>query len=268
MGAPKLKYTPKNVLISMLVCVIRFMRTDILEKEKEIRNWVIERQSKAFICKQLKCKPLTLENWLTKMGISYRGNQGGKGIKKNNKRLTALDYSKTRNPQTYRLKLKLIEDRIKEKKCEACGEKKWMGEEIPLELHHKDGCNFNNSFDNLQILCPNCHAQTDNHAGKGVNGGVRKKRKTLRDYSNKYCNCCGEKVYQRNKTGRCQKCRKKSNEVRKKNKKVGRTHLRKFYISKEELHSLIKTKSFCEIGRMFNVSDNAIRKRARTMGLI
>ena len=45
--------------------------------------------------------------------------------------------------------------------CESCGLSKWLDEPIPLELHHIDGDNRNNSKENLQVLCPNCHAQTD-----------------------------------------------------------------------------------------------------------
>lgn len=63
---------------------------------------------------------------------------------------------------TNRLKRDLIEFGYKEHKCEKCGKTEFMGEEIPVELHHMDGDRNNNSLDNLQILCPNCHALTDN----------------------------------------------------------------------------------------------------------
>ena len=43
----------------------------------------------------------------------------------------------------------------------------WMGKPIPLELHHKDGNHYNNDLSNLEILCPNCHAQTDNYSRRG-----------------------------------------------------------------------------------------------------
>ena len=41
-----------------------------------------------------------------------------------------------------------------------------MGKEIPLEVHHVDGDRLNNELTNLQLLCPNCHAQTDNYCGR------------------------------------------------------------------------------------------------------
>ena len=51
-------------------------------------------------------------------------------------------------------------------KCECCGNTEWNGEPIPLVVHHIDGDHLNNELDNLQLLCPNCHAQTDNYCGK------------------------------------------------------------------------------------------------------
>ena len=59
---------------------------------------------------------------------------------------------------------------IKERnhKCEMCSLDKWREESIPLEIHHKDGNRTNNSLDNLQILCPNCHALTDSWKGRNI----------------------------------------------------------------------------------------------------
>lgn len=46
-------------------------------------------------------------------------------------------------------------------KCECCGLEEWQGKPIPIEIHHIDGDSTNHSLDNLQLLCPNCHALTD-----------------------------------------------------------------------------------------------------------
>ena len=66
------------------------------------------------------------------------------------------------------LKERLIKAGLKESRCECCGNSEWNGKPIPTELHHIDGNHNNNALNNLQILCPNCHAQTDNYCGKGV----------------------------------------------------------------------------------------------------
>lgn len=71
--------------------------------------------------------------------------------------------------QRSRLKDKLIEFKIKENKCEICGNTHWLEQPIPLQIHHINGINNDNRVENLQILCPNCHALTDNYCGKNIN---------------------------------------------------------------------------------------------------
>ena len=50
--------------------------------------------------------------------------------------------------------------------CQSCNEKEWLSERIPLEVDHIDGDNSNNIKTNLRVLCPNCHALTDNWRGR------------------------------------------------------------------------------------------------------
>lgn len=70
---------------------------------------------------------------------------------------------------TIHLKWRLLEEGIKEWKCERCQNTTWLGNKIPLELHHKDGDRNNNEIENLELLCPNCHALTDTYRGKNMN---------------------------------------------------------------------------------------------------
>lgn len=67
---------------------------------------------------------------------------------------------------SYKLKNRIIKEMLKPLKCEVCGLEKWNDVDIPLELHHINGNNKDNSFDNLQLLCPNCHALTDNYRNR------------------------------------------------------------------------------------------------------
>ena len=142
------------------------MRKDILERKEEIMIMINNHETKSKICKVLHCKPLTLDDYLKKMGITYKGNKGRKGKKRSKIRISALEYSQRDCVVTPRLRIKLIEDGIKKEQCEICETSKWMGQKLVLELHHKDGNRFNNNFDNLQILCPNCHSLIPNHKNK------------------------------------------------------------------------------------------------------
>lgn len=63
-------------------------------------------------------------------------------------------------------KLKRALIKIRGHKCEHCGFSYWMDSPIPLENHHKDGDPLNNSQDNLELLCPNCHSLTPNFRNK------------------------------------------------------------------------------------------------------
>lgn len=53
-------------------------------------------------------------------------------------------------------------------KCESCGLSEWLEKPISLEVHHKDGDHLNNTLENLEILCPNCHSFTKNWRGKNI----------------------------------------------------------------------------------------------------
>lgn len=149
------------------------MRNDILNHKEDILRWIEEGMPKAYICKQLRCKFETLNSYLEKMGITYKGNQGCKsvgiaGYKRNNY-VPVINYlyaGSTTN--SYTIRLKLIKEGIREAKCEECGTVYWNDKPVPLELHHMNGDRFDNRLENLQILCPNCHAQTYNNSGKNV----------------------------------------------------------------------------------------------------
>ncbi|HKH18749.1 MAG TPA: HNH endonuclease [Solirubrobacteraceae bacterium] len=64
------------------------------------------------------------------------------------------------------LRLRLLADGIKEARCERCGLTEWLGRPAPLQLHHVNGDGQDNRFENLQILCPNCHSLTDSWGGR------------------------------------------------------------------------------------------------------
>ena len=65
-----------------------------------------------------------------------------------------------------KVKNRLINNGLREYKCERCGIDEWCGGRIVIELHHLNGDPLDNRIDNLQLLCPNCHSQTHNYCKK------------------------------------------------------------------------------------------------------
>jgi Zn finger protein HypA/HybF involved in hydrogenase expression len=51
-----------------------------------------------------------------------------------------------------------------DKKCNACGiDPIWNNRILKFELDHIDGVRSNNARENLQLICPNCHSQTNTY---------------------------------------------------------------------------------------------------------
>lgn len=69
--------------------------------------------------------------------------------------------------------------------CSVCKQTEWMGKPIPLELDHIDGDSENNQRNNLRLICPNCHAQTQTYKGRNKgNGRAWRRERYLKVVSN------------------------------------------------------------------------------------
>lgn len=67
---------------------------------------------------------------------------------------------------SYKLKNKLLKEGIFDYKCFICFINEWNGKRLALHLDHINGNNHDNRIENLRLLCPNCHSQTETYAGK------------------------------------------------------------------------------------------------------
>ena len=143
------------------------------------------------------------------------------------------------------LKRRLIQEGLKQDICELCGQtSNWNNKFLTLQLDHINGNHNDNRLENLRIVCPNCHSQTETFSNK-------------RSKKHNYCIDCGCEISR--KATRCSSCSAKHKPFCK-----VPIHDRP---TKEKLASLIQIYPFTTIGKMYNVSDNTIRKWCKYHGL-
>lgn len=68
---------------------------------------------------------------------------------------------KNSKQSSHNIRERLFNLGLKENKCECCGISTWNNKPITIQLHHINGDRTDNRIENLQMLCPNCHSQTD-----------------------------------------------------------------------------------------------------------
>lgn len=137
-----------------------------------------ESESMSKACLEMGMHFNTFKSWAKKLGC-YNPNQSGKGLKKQIAPKIPLDeILKGNYPlfQTCKLRVRLIKSGLKEEKCEVCGITEWNGKPILFELDHINGIRHDHRLENLRIICPNCHCQTDTYRAKNI------KKNTLSSY--------------------------------------------------------------------------------------
>jgi hypothetical protein len=116
----------------------------------------------------------TFKRRALKLGC-YETNQAGVGLNKKGVKLystTSILEGKHPHYQTFKLKSRLLKEKIFENKCSVCGLTEWCGQELIMELDHIDGDRTNHKKENLRMICPNCHAQTDTYRAKNINKSI------------------------------------------------------------------------------------------------
>jgi hypothetical protein len=150
------------------------------------------------------------------------------------------------------LKRRLYEEGLKQRECELCGQdEQWHGRRIALILDHVNGVSTDNRLDNLRIVCPNCAAALDTHCGR-----------TLRRPADEVaCERCGQRFMP--KSARQRYCSRYCGQ-RWPRRGLPNVALRRVERPPyERLRDEIERLGYSGVGRMYGVSDNAIRKWVR-----
>ena len=143
---------------------------------EDVKRAVAENKSVAGVLRQLGLRPIggnyrTIHKFIIDLNLDTshftgKGWNVGLGF---NPRPPITDEEVFIENSDYRCSWRLRERYKKRtgiRHCEHCGLSEWQGQAIPLEIHHINGNNLDNRIENLQLLCPNCHALTNNYRGR------------------------------------------------------------------------------------------------------
>jgi len=180
---------------------------------------------------------------------------------------------------------------VVEYKCKICGIKEWQGQSIKLDMDHINGNSSDDRIENLRLLCPNCHSLTETYKSKNKKtlkiteeqiiavipetanarqalmmvglaprGGnytriyrlIAKYGLKFKEGPNKICTVCGAEI----STGceKCVKCYAISREII-------------AWPPRDELERMVWAKPSTDIAEELGVSDSAIKKRCRKLGI-
>ena len=145
------------------------------------------------------------------------------------------------------LKKRLLDEGLIKKECGICHRPpEWEGKPLVLVLDHVNGINNDCRRENLRLVCPNCNSQLPTFCGR-QNKGKGKGEKAV------FCSDCGRKVGRSAK--RCEECAHKAQ------RRVERP-------TREQLIADVGNMTMVSIGQKYGVSDNAVKKWMRAMGLL
>lgn len=152
------------------------MSRKIKVTDEQIVEVALSSQSATSAAAKLGIKYETFRVHAKRLGV-FNTNPSGKGTSKPKEdglgKIPLREILEGKHPQyqSNKLRKRLFSEKIKQEKCELCGITEWFGKKLSLEVDHKDGDRYNHKLENLQILCPNCHSQTDTYRGKNKSGG-------------------------------------------------------------------------------------------------
>lgn len=71
-----------------------------------------------------------------------------------------------RRGSRHAVKARLLREGLIQNRCQECGVSEWRGRPLSVHIDHINGVRDDHRLENLRMLCPNCHSQTDTYGAK------------------------------------------------------------------------------------------------------
>lgn len=125
-----------------------------------------------------------IKNVKERMSSADRLDSAIAGAAKRSERRAKLISEMQWDELTVGLRFKRVKEQ-QQNACNKCKNSEWMGGVLVLEIEHRDGNTRNNTRENLEALCPNCHSQTLTWRGRNARVKVSDEEMlaALREYS-------------------------------------------------------------------------------------
>lgn len=176
------------------------------------------------------------------------------------------------------LKRRLLKNEMLTYHCYECKTIEWNNKPLSLHLDHINGVNDDHRIENLRLLCPNCHSQTDTFAGRNIgkyketnfvkkltaksikktNSILEPKERKSRTKKEYFCSC-GKKIFR--KSTRCKKCFILHDKTIPRKTKI-------VWPTPEEMQKMIWEKPTIHLSKEMGVSDVAIAKFCKKYSIL
>lgn len=191
-------YPQKEHYFCSKFCARSYSRSKSVTKLKTVNcqkcgiELIVKHRSSKYICDNCKSRkpPVTIHKSILIGSCDQCGNK----TKNNNSFCNTTCYSEYNyhikineqlsnlvNPEstgTIKKQIRKYLFKLHNNNCQKCGQSELniKTNTSPLTVHHIDGNTANNRFDNLELLCPNCHSITPNYGSLNKVNSIKRKK--------------------------------------------------------------------------------------------
>ncbi len=147
--------------------------TSLLDDKEKVKQALLSHDSLLGVIRELDLRPggntySRLKDLCAEFEIDVPSGWRSRTVHPSKKSLREILVRDSAYNRTH-LRLRLIKEGLLKEECDSCGlGPSWNDKPLTLQIEHINGIHNDNRLDNLCLLCPNCHTQTETFSGRNV----------------------------------------------------------------------------------------------------